>query len=306
MSKRTASAAGLGSESARSTDELPRGVTVTRGPTGLSLFRASIVQGGVLYELGSFSSLTDAALAYDAGARRIHGSRARLNFPVQGERGAQGTSTLRGISWNPKASRWEVRLKHAGSMLYLGVFDSEKDAALAWDTAALRLRGPHTRINFDWLRESSLLAARSQAAAGGHVGHIRSIGVDQKRARLSALAPAVATVPTCASPTSQPRKAPSGSGARALLRASDDSPNFSQQRRVICSASSQPLFVTAAPDSTQSSTLRTLRCGGFDTLAVLPRVAIAVDVSMTDSNGDDDIAMVSAALSLCSLFDGNK
>lgn len=315
MSKRTASAAGLGSDTARSSDvnELPRGVSTTRGPTGLSLFRASIVQAGTTYELGSFASLNEAAHAYDAGARRIHGPRARLNFPAAGEHGVGGTSSLTGCSWNPKASRWEVRLKYQGAMLYIGCFDEENDAALAWDVAALRLRGPLTKVNFEHLRQSSLVAARAQTAAGGQVGNVRSMSTDQKRARTystagpsySFVAASAAPTVTFAPPPAPPRKAlPTGTGARALLlRApTDDSPLYSQHP--VASASVQPLFCVTAPDSTQQAKFSTLRFAGFDFLAAAPRAAtIAADVSMTDSGAYDDVAMASAALSLCSLYD---
>ena len=39
-------------------------------------------------------------------------------------------------------ARMQVRIKHGGSMRYLGVYADDREAAEQWDLAALRLRGP--------------------------------------------------------------------------------------------------------------------------------------------------------------------
>jgi hypothetical protein len=44
-------------------------------------WRAAIMLDGKLYQLGRFAEIDDAARAYDAAARRLHGEFARLNFP---------------------------------------------------------------------------------------------------------------------------------------------------------------------------------------------------------------------------------
>jgi hypothetical protein len=51
-------------------------------------FTARITAFGKTYPLGMFATAEEAAMAYDARAREIHGEFARLNFPEPGEQGA--------------------------------------------------------------------------------------------------------------------------------------------------------------------------------------------------------------------------
>lgn len=51
-------------------------------------WRATIKSNGKTHHLGSFASEEQAALAYDAAARPIHGTYGRYNFPLPGERSA--------------------------------------------------------------------------------------------------------------------------------------------------------------------------------------------------------------------------
>jgi hypothetical protein len=107
------------------------------------------------------SYLRQAARAYDETARRVFGEKARLNFPVAGERTKSGRSSYVGLSWQPRAHKWEVRLKHAGIMQYLGIFTDELEAAQFWDFAAVWLRGPQTaRLNFENRRDETIESVR--------------------------------------------------------------------------------------------------------------------------------------------------
>jgi hypothetical protein len=48
-----------------------------------------------------------------------------------------------------RTQRWEAHIWQDGKQIYLGGFDEEEQAALAYDLAALKFRGPEAHINFD-------------------------------------------------------------------------------------------------------------------------------------------------------------
>jgi hypothetical protein len=53
--------------------------------------------------------------------------------------------------------RWRAQIAKHGVRLHLGVFDSEEDAALAYDTAARKLHGEFARLNFPEAGESTAI-----------------------------------------------------------------------------------------------------------------------------------------------------
>lgn len=70
----------------RTSPGYPVGTTGYKGVrlhTKTGLFQARLHLGGRERSIGYFKLAHDAALAYDAEARRVHGSRARLNFPAE-------------------------------------------------------------------------------------------------------------------------------------------------------------------------------------------------------------------------------
>lgn len=60
------------------------------------------------------------------------------------------TSKYRGVcgSWNSLRKPWRAAIGHEGRVLYLGSFATPEEAARAYDQAAVRLRGPHAKLNF--------------------------------------------------------------------------------------------------------------------------------------------------------------
>lgn len=54
----------------------------------------------------------------------------------------------KGVHWNKKDKRWSAAIRENGRQLHLGNFKDERQAALAYDAAALRIYGEFARINF--------------------------------------------------------------------------------------------------------------------------------------------------------------
>jgi hypothetical protein len=194
---------------------------------------AQLNHDGNVHHLGYFDDEQHAARTFDTTARRLrgedaHGGRSgtnwnRLNFPTEGEvrraveRGAvltaedkaaavasseqQGPSKFVGVSWNKKNRKWMANTRHDGNQHCLGYFDDEQQAAMAFDTAARRLRGEDAhggrsgvnwfRLNFPTEREvrraverGALLTAEDKAAAvaaSEQQGPSKFVGVSWKK-----------------------------------------------------------------------------------------------------------------------------
>lgn len=58
------------------------------------------------------------------------------------------TSVYKGVSWVTRRRRWCSQIKMNGKSKHLGHFDSERDAALAYDDAARAMHGAFALCNF--------------------------------------------------------------------------------------------------------------------------------------------------------------
>lgn len=143
--------------------------------------------------LGGFETEEQAAVAFDLAAIAYWGDGAQLNFPrsnyddevkeIQRENltkdevvaalrrkssgFARGASKFRGVTRHQQAGRWEARIGRVmgNRYLYLGTYDSEADAAHAYDAAAIRYRGPRAVTNWD----------RAHYEEGGKFAHWRDL-----------------------------------------------------------------------------------------------------------------------------------
>lgn len=60
------------------------------------------------------------------------------------------TSKYRGVTWNKQHNCWQAKIRHCGKDSHLGWFDSEEDAARAYDAKAIELFGEHAAPNFNF------------------------------------------------------------------------------------------------------------------------------------------------------------
>jgi hypothetical protein len=94
--------------------------------------------------IGCYDSEVDAARAFDCAAVKMHGpGYSERNFPDEvisqpASRGDLLTSRFNGVSWNIQASAWKVQLynQQTKCKLYIGIYDSETAAAMAYDCAS--------------------------------------------------------------------------------------------------------------------------------------------------------------------------
>lgn len=92
----------------------------------------------------------------------LNNQRANLRLCNEQQNGQNRTlqsnnkSGYKGVSWDKRKRKWTARIKAHGKQPHLGYFDTAKDAARAYDAAALELHGEFARLNFNQQRSNGL------------------------------------------------------------------------------------------------------------------------------------------------------
>ena len=74
-----------------------------------------------------------------------------------------GSSRYKGVCWNKHASKWVAQIKHNGTLMHLGTFANQPDAARAYDEGATRLFGEFAHTNQELLDTTEFIEAAAEA-----------------------------------------------------------------------------------------------------------------------------------------------
>ncbi|KEH20115.1 AP2-like ethylene-responsive transcription factor [Medicago truncatula] len=157
---------------------------------------------------GGYDKEEKAARAYDLAALKYWGPTANINFPVShyakeleemkdvGKQEfvaslrrtstgfSRGASKYRGVTRHHQQDRWQARIgRVAGNKdLYLGTYETEVEAAEAYDLAAIKFRGANAVTNFEISRYNTEDMLDSSPPVGGEAKRLKPSEESKKKA----------------------------------------------------------------------------------------------------------------------------
>ena len=125
-------------------------------------YKAQIYFNGKLKYPGTYDTAKQAAKAYDAAAIELGRPLSKLNFPKKvppgyepknnGQR-SNNTSGYRGVT-NKGKYGYQAQIRIKGKKKHLGLFNTRKQAAVAYDHAVHKHRLPKSSLNFPSMKHN--------------------------------------------------------------------------------------------------------------------------------------------------------
>lgn len=66
---------------------------------------------------------------------------------MRNQHSVSGTSKYKGVYWSKDKNKWAAQIRSSNKKKFLGYFSNEKDAALAYNKAAVELHGEFAKLN---------------------------------------------------------------------------------------------------------------------------------------------------------------
>ena len=120
-------------------------------------FQAKIFIDGKYQGLGSFDTSKEAAQAFDQAAIQAGRPPSKLNFqdqvpidykPKRKQLLSTNTIGYRGVCKNGTTGRFKAQIQIGDTYRFIGNFGTTKEAAIAWDLAAIQAKRPKSDLNF--------------------------------------------------------------------------------------------------------------------------------------------------------------